>query len=225
MGRLKSTADLPELTEEKIQEYLHLRHPLLTSPRYEAFNMCLYGWESDYLAFSKAGYIWEAEIKISRKDFLKDIKNKTEKHQFLRLAMKGESPVPVPNHFVYVCPEGIIRPEDIEDLPYGGLLWVYGDGWFRWQTGVPDIHKAKHPFDDATLAEKFHYAMLNMAKRYWKKGVVDISGATRAAYEKTIMDYDDMLSERTNEIDELNSRIRKLESILTAANIDIPEGL
>lgn len=216
MGRLKSTTDLPELTEEKIQEYLHLRHPLLTSPKYEAFNMFLYGWESDYLAFSKAGYVWEAEIKISRQDFLADLKNKTEKHRLLREAMKGGSTVPVPNHFVYVCPEGVIRPEDIEDLPYAGLLWASKSGWFSWQTGVPDIHKGKHPFDDATLAEKFHYAMLNMARRYWKKGVVDISGATRAAYEKTIMDYDDMLSERTNEIDELKNLLKK-------AKIEIPK--
>lgn len=215
MGRLKTTTNLPELTEEKIQEYLHLRHPLLTSPRYEAFNMFLYGWESDYLAFSKAGYIWEAEIKISRQDFLADLKNKTEKHRFLRLAMKEESPVPVPNHFVYVCPEGVIRPEDIEDLPYAGLLWASKGGWFSWQTGVPDIHKGKHPFDDATLAEKFHYAMLNMAKRYWKKGVVDISGATRSSYEKTIMMYDDMLSEKTGEIDELKFLLKKM-------NIEIP---
>jgi len=209
MGRLKSTTDLPELTEEKIQEYLHLRHPLLTSPRYEAFNMFLYGWESDYLAFSKAGYVWEAEIKISHQDFLADLKNKTEKHRLIREAMKGGSTVPMPNHFVYVCPEGVIRPEDIEDLPYAGLLWASKGGWFSWQTGIPDIHKGKHTFDDATLAEKFHYAMLNMAKRYWKKGVVDISGATRASYEKTIMDYDDMLSERTNEIDELKNLLKK----------------
>lgn len=225
MGRLKSDKDLPPLSEEKIQELLHLRRPLLTSPRYEAFNMFLYGWESDYLAFSKAGYVWEAEIKISRGDFLADLKNKTEKHRFLRLAMQEESPVPVPNHFVYVCPEGVISPEDIEGLPYAGLLWVSKSGWFSWQTGVPDIHRGKHPFDDATLAEKFHYAMLNMARRYWKKGVVDISGATRTAYEKTILNYDEMLSERSCEIDELNSRIQKLESLLKKADIDIPENL
>jgi len=225
MGRLKSDKDLPELTEEKIQEYLHLRHPLLTSPKYEAFNMFLYGWESDYLAFSKAGYVWEAEIKISRQDFLADLKNKTEKHRFLRETIKGENTVPVPNHFVYVCPEGVIRPEDIDGLPYAGLLWVTKSGWFSWQTGVPDIHRGKHTFDDATLAEKFHYAMLNMARRYWKKGVVDISGATRTAYEKTILDYDEMLSERSCEIDELNSRIQKLESLLKKADIDIPEYL
>ena len=216
MGRLKSTADLPELTEEKIQELLHQRRPLLTSPKFEAFNMFLYGWESDYLAFSKAGYVWEAEIKISRQDFLADLKNKTEKHKLLREAMKEGSTVPVPNHFVYVCPEGVIRPEDIEGLPYAGLIWVSKGGWFSWQTGVPDIHKGKHPFDDATLAEKFHYAMLNMARRYWKKGVVDISGATRAAYEKTIMDYDDMLSEKTCEIDELKNLLKK-------AKIEIPK--
>lgn len=212
MGRLKSTKDLPPLTEEKIQEFLHLRKPLLTSPRYEAFNMFLYGWESDYLAFSKAGYVWEAEIKISRQDFLADLKNKTEKHRFLRLAMQEESPVPVPNHFVYVCPEGIIRPEDIEGLPYAGLLWVTKSGMFHWKTGLPQIHKAKWPFTDAQLAEKFNYGLQNMAKRYWEKGVVDISGATRASYEKTIMMYDDMLSERTCEIEELKFLLKMQKS-------------
>jgi hypothetical protein len=218
MGRLKSTADLPPLSEEKIQELLHLRRPLLTSPRYEAFNMFLYSWESDYLAFSKAGYVWEAEIKISRGDFLADLKNKTEKHRLLREAMKGRSTVPVPNHFVYVCPEGVIRPEDIEGLPYAGLLWVSKGGWFRWQTGVPQIHKNKCPFDDATLAEKFYYAMLNMAKRFWKKGVVDISGATRAAYDKTFNLYEEMIADKDWEISEL-------KSLLKAAKIEIPKDL
>lgn len=218
MGGIKSAKDLPPLTEEKIQEFLHSRHPLLTSPKYEAFNMFLFGpkWESDYLVFSKAGYIWEAEIKISRSDFQADLRNKAEKHRNLLLGLKGESPVPVPNHFVYVCPEDVIRPEDLEELPYAGLLWITKTGYFRWQTGIPQIHKGKCPFDDATLAEKFHYAMLNMARRYWKKGVVDISGATKASFEKTIMMYDDMLSERTNEIDELKNLLKK-------ANIEIPK--
>lgn len=212
MGRLKSTKDLPPLTEEKIQELLHTRRPLLTSPKYEAFNIYLFGpkWESDYLAFSKAGYIWEAEIKISRADFLADLKNKKDKHA--RLA-QGESDLicPLPNHFVYVCPEGVIKPEDLEGVPYAGLLWVTRSGVFLWQTGVPQIHGGKHTFTDAVLAEKFHYAMLNMAQRFWKKGVVDISGATRASYEKTIMMYDDMLSERANEIDELKNLLKKAE--------------
>ena len=223
MGRLKSTKDLPPLTEEKIQEFLHLRRPLLTSPKYEAFNICLYGWESDYLAFSKAGYIWEAEIKISRQDFLADLKNKKDKHRNLKLGMKEESPVPVPNHFVYVCPEDIIKPEDIEELPYAGLVWITKTGYFRWQTGIPDIHKGKCPFDNAHLAEKFDYAMLNMAKRFWNKKVIDISGATRAAYDKTFNLYEEMVADKDWEISELNSRINKLESLLKMANIEIPE--
>ena len=214
MERLKSTKELPPLTEEKIQEYLHLRRPLLSSPKYEAFNMRLYGWESDYLAFSKAGYIWEAEIKISRSDFLADLKNKTEKHKALAAAIRGGEAGSVPNHFIYVCPQDIITPEDIKAIPYAGLLWIAPNGFSAWQMSSPEIHKAKHSFSDAVLAKKFYYAMINMSRRYWKKGVVDISSATRAAYEKTIMDYDDMLSEKTCEIDELKNLLKK--------NIEIP---
>ena len=220
MGRLKSTADLPELTEEKIQEFLHTRPPLLASPKYEAFNIFLYSskWESDYLAFSKAGYIWEAEIKISRSDFQADLKNKVEKHCRLQEALRGEGSMVVPNYFVYVCPEGVIKAEDVDALPYAGLLWVSKSGSFRWQTGVPQIHKNKCSFDDATLAEKFHYAMINMARRFWKKGVVDISGATRAAYDRTFNMYEEMIADKDWEISEL-------KSLLKATKIEIPKDL
>jgi hypothetical protein len=216
MGRLKSSSEYPPLTEERIQELLHLRRPLLTSPKYEAYNVFLYGWESDYVAFSKNGYVYEAEIKISRSDFQADLRNKAAKHTALSSALKGEGGAAGPNRFVYVCPEGVIRPEDLETLPYAGLLWVDRRGVFSWKVGLPEIHGAKWAFTDAELAEKFNYGLQNMARRFWSKGVVDISAATKARYERLLMEYDEMLSERSCEIDELKNRLKK-------ANIEIPK--
>ena len=45
-------------TEESIQR-------ALTNPQYEMFNLMLYAWESDYLAISKDGRVYEVEIKVS----------------------------------------------------------------------------------------------------------------------------------------------------------------
>lgn len=199
------------LTEDKIQEYLHGFHPILSSPKYEAFNIFLFGWESDYLAFSRSGYIYEAEIKVSRPDFLRDVRGKRDKHRALARAMRGDQTSPAPNYFLYVCPEGVILPEDLADMPYAGLLYVSPDGHFdRLHLQRPMIHPAKCPFPEAVLAEKFHWAMINMAKRYWNKEVTDISPATRARYDNLIMEYDEMLSERTQKIDELEKKLKML---------------
>lgn len=47
------------------------------------FNLFVYHWESDYIAITKNGYVYEVEIKISRADFLNDFKHKEEKHLLL----------------------------------------------------------------------------------------------------------------------------------------------
>lgn len=201
-------------TEESIQRALHEKRPILSQPRWEAFNMFLYGWESDFLAFSRNGYLYEAEIKVSRGDFLADLKNKKAKHRIMKEAFvrRGMGKEPVPNYFYYVCPEGIVSPEDIERIPYAGLIWISEKGRFNSKRiAAPIIHPKKYTdmFPPELLAEKFHWAAINMARRYWKKDVKDISSATRASYEKTIMMYDDMLSERVCEIDELKGLLKK----------------
>lgn len=43
-----------------------------------------YAWESDYLAISKAGYVYECEIKISHSDFLNEAIHKQNKMRILQ---------------------------------------------------------------------------------------------------------------------------------------------
>lgn len=209
MGTLgKRDAPKEAFTEESVQRYLYQRKPLLSNPLYEALNMFLYGWESDYLAISRNGYVYEAEIKISRSDFHADLKKP--KHALFA----NPSSEPVPNYFYYICPDGVITEEDLVDVPYAGLVYVQPGGWFNHVTGATRLHEGKCPFGDAALAEKFHFGMWNFIKRYWSKGTVDISAATRKRYEDRLMEYDDMLSEKDGEVWELKQRIKTLEDLL-----------
>lgn len=202
-------------TEESIQRYLWLRKPLLTNPLYEALNLFFYDWESDYLALSRNGYVYEAEIKVSRTDFKADLRKP--KHEALRTPGARR-----PNYFCYVCPEGVATEEDLKDIPYAGLIIISDGGWLSQVTPLPCIHGEKHPFTDMELAGKFHYGMWNFIKRYWAKETVDISAAARKRYENQLMEYDDMLSQKDDEIWGLNRQINRLEEQLKKAGLNKP---
>lgn len=78
------------LTEQKIQRVLG---GFIASPKYSVDGLFVFGWESDKLIWTKAGYIYEFEIKISRSDYLNDFRHKVEKHLLLNSAMPDESTV------------------------------------------------------------------------------------------------------------------------------------
>lgn len=83
MGRMSvSTKMLSEpLTEQSIQR--RLNH-FFASWKYNVDGLYVFEWESDKLIWTKSGYIYEFEIKISRSDFKNDFKNKKEKHLILK---------------------------------------------------------------------------------------------------------------------------------------------
>lgn len=60
-GTRGGTPTKPKHTEESIQQALYWNHPILTKPAFEMVGFIFYAWESDYLAISKAGYVYEAE--------------------------------------------------------------------------------------------------------------------------------------------------------------------
>ncbi len=62
-GTRGGTPTKPKHTEESIQRALCESHPILTKPVFEMVGFIFYAWESDYLAISKAGYVYECEIK------------------------------------------------------------------------------------------------------------------------------------------------------------------
>ena len=78
------------LTEQKIQRVLS---GFISQPKYSVDGLFVFGWESDKLIWTKAGYIYEFEIKISRSDYLNDFRHKVEKHLLLNSALTDESTV------------------------------------------------------------------------------------------------------------------------------------
>ena len=76
------------LTEQKIQRVLN---KFMASPKYKVDGLFVFRWESDKLLWTKAGYIYEFEIKISRSDYQNDFKHKADKHLLLSSKMPKES--------------------------------------------------------------------------------------------------------------------------------------
>ena len=84
MGVRKSKPEAAEpMTEQTIQK--RLNH-FFASWKYNVDGLFVFSWESDKLLWTKAGYIYEFEIKISRADFRNDFKHKPEKHIILAAA-------------------------------------------------------------------------------------------------------------------------------------------
>lgn len=144
-------------TEERMQERLH---NFRSNPRYVLKNLFVFGWESDLLFLSTSGIWTEIEIKVSRTDFLADLRNKTEKHDVLKDKLNHRKP----NRFFYAVPEGLVQPEEVPE--YAGLIWVT-EWWFNVQTvkkAAPSLHRHKITPEDLKLADKFYYNMVT-AKR------------------------------------------------------------
>lgn len=73
-----------KLTEQKIQRRLN---GFFASWKYNVDGLFVFGWESDKLIWTKAGYIYEFEVKISRADYMNDFRHKVEKHLLLNSAL------------------------------------------------------------------------------------------------------------------------------------------
>jgi len=112
-------------------------------------NVYFFNWECDALVINKSEYLIECEVKISRADFKKDFA-KVEKH--LRLQDKGC--FDKPNRFYYVCPENLIKVEEIPS--YAGLFYVkYGT--LEKIKEAPLLHKNKLPYKEK-LFNKLYFA-------------------------------------------------------------------
>lgn len=148
-------------SESSIQKLLYYKEPVITNPKYVTIGLFMFGWESDYMAISRSGYTYEAEIKISHNDFLNEAKNKKRKLSVLR----GEREEKRPNYFYYVCPTGIISVEELPD--YAGLIYI-NDNRFTVVVNAPKLHKEKDVFTDEYLSKKFYYGMWNYINRKWK---------------------------------------------------------
>lgn len=136
-------------------------------------NVYIYGDnESDYITITKAGYVDEYEIKLSRRDFKADFnKDRHLKRQFLS-PWKWYDPSPYhslwpiwpsslaaqyPNRFWYVTPIDLVQPDEVP--AYAGLIYLQPDDRKRVIKQAPLLHREK-------AAEKVARVILKAA--YWR---------------------------------------------------------
>lgn len=115
------------------------------------------GCESDMISTTKAGYVWEYEIKVSKSDFYAD-KQKTRHDRYMNpdnyLITERGPQFPRPNRFFYVTPKGLVTDKAVP--PYAGLIELerlqVDKPWhkrYRMQTVVPAplAHREKPPLN------------------------------------------------------------------------------
>lgn len=107
------------LTSNELMECLrsmHSKAPIAVANKRDFLNLFT---ESDFVTATLAGQIYEYEIKVSRRDFIKD------RLKLRNRIYAGEVPGRKPNRFWYVTARGIVTAEDIPSFA----------GWMEWQEG------------------------------------------------------------------------------------------
>lgn len=142
------------MTEAEIQKILYRQ--LEASRSVDAalpnFYLLMDKYEADLVVLRSSGYVIEMEIKVSRADFLSDLRNKTEKHALIEqgdtmFKFAGGGQVEfrsshLPNRYYFVCPDGILKADDIPG--HAGLIYVEpGREYYRVEKKAPLLHKNK----------------------------------------------------------------------------------
>ena len=82
--------------------------------------------ECDVISISKADFIYEYEVKISKSDFKADFKKKKHKLMTERKSVnESKNFYFIANYFYFVVPENLISIDDIPE--YAGLIYLCGD--------------------------------------------------------------------------------------------------
>lgn len=168
------------LTEQKIQRVLG---KFMASPKYSVDGLFVFRWESDKLLWTKAGYIYEFEIKISRADYQNDFKHKADKHLLLSSKMPKESEAMQLDLFdnllkheqkrypgiprsSYTYPENTKMPnffyyavpdgmlQPDEVPPYAGLIYIITEKYPKYHRDDPD--KYYHDIKIVRKAPQLH---------------------------------------------------------------------
>lgn len=171
-------------TEQSIQKCLN---GFFASWKYNVNNLYVFPWESDKLLWTKSGYIYEFEIKISRADYKNDFKHKVDKHIILGSPFTKEKYLPEiyewyeKNKHIYASVDDYAKTNsryridsyklpnyfyyavpkgmiDIDEVPeYAGLIWIEGEHLFSIKKKAPCLHKEKYTDAQLNLGEKFYY--------------------------------------------------------------------
>lgn len=111
---------------------LHCTSPIVVANKRDFLNLYT---ESDFVAATMAGQVYEYEIKVSRRDFLKD------RLKLRNRIYTGEAPGLRPNRFWYVTPDAILTAEDIPS--FAGWL-VLRNGVLEQVRRAPLLHRDCH---------------------------------------------------------------------------------
>lgn len=119
--------------------------------------------ECDVLRITTSNIVYEYEIKNSRSDFKADFK-KTYKHDRLsgrvdvdKKNIRYSGHPARPNHFYYVCLEGLIKESEIPS--YAGLIYIVDDN-IRVVKKAPKLHSFK------ATAKLIHTVALLLSARF-----------------------------------------------------------
>lgn len=134
-------------TEANVQARL-IEHTF-TAPGSRAVGFApnvLYGrWSADLLLVLASGFVTEFEIKLSRADFLADLVQKCDKHNFMQAAAFHKVPEFVmPNRLMFVLPAHL--EIGVDQVPnHAGLTCIADDGRLCVARAAPLIHRVKFP--------------------------------------------------------------------------------
>lgn len=105
-------------------------------------HCCICGLsECDVISISKADFIYEYEVKISKSDFKADFKKNKHKLMMERKSVnESKNYYYIPNYFYFVVPENLISLEDIPE--YAGLMYIINDKFIQIKK-APLLHKTK----------------------------------------------------------------------------------
>lgn len=223
------------LTEQSIQKCLN---GFFASCKYNVDNLYVFHWESDKLLWTKSGYIYEFEIKISRADYKNDFKHKIDKHIILGSPFTKEKYLPEiyewyeKNKHIYASVDDYAKTNsryridsyklpnyfyyavpkgmiDIDEVPeYAGLIWIEGEHLFCIKKKAPCLHKEKYTDAQLDLGEKFYYNWQTTKQRL-RQAEKDV------AYYKTQLDLELAAKDHELTYDEL---MTKLENTRKAAD-------
>lgn len=206
MGRLNKTI----FTEGTIQNALQYSFLSKSTKKYEMFNLFVFDWESDYIAITKNNVIHEAEIKITRADFLNDFKNKKDKHILLEDNISNNTTHrPIPDYFYYAVPQGLIAESEVPE--YAGLIYVTNNYMTNIVKQPPKLSHDNNSMDTIqalNLTDKFYYAYQNWRNRYMTSNADELKKMIKIL-ENNIRDYDSMLSNANNTIHDLQEQLNK----------------
>ncbi len=98
--------------------------------------------ECDLIAVNPSDYVVEYEIKCSRSDFKADRKKVNKHKRYMGAHTYGKTSMyGIPNRFYYVCPSGLLKPNDM--FNYSGLIYVDESGNLETIVKAPLIHNQK----------------------------------------------------------------------------------